>query len=270
MVHARFSVQTTLPADYASNKEFIRELHTLQECRYHGLELNIADPFAESLDAIVDFISCYQLKFTKFASGLTAKTRGLSLSAETKEIRVRSVQELGEIIRYFADSSIGIILGFFKGPQREDRRNALKQFRRSLDELLPIAESQKVTLLVEATNRYESAVANSLKDTVDLIKDYGSSFMEILPDTFHMNIEETDMLAALKEYAPYYSSIHLSDNNRYFPGYGAIDFEKIFEQLISIGYEGGFAFEGNIKESFAHDSREAMSFINNIIKRMEI
>jgi len=262
-------VQTTLPDNFGSDKIFQQALEKLQRLGFYGLELNIAHPGAEPLERIVRFLEGYHLKLTSFASGLTAKTYGLSLSDKDEEVRMRSVHKVQQIIDFLSGSEVGIILGFFKGPKVEYSEIAQSQFGRSLDELLPAAEKAKIPLVVEATNRYESSIANSLDDAVRLVEPRNSPYLKILPDTFHMNIEEQDMCASMEKYLQYYDNVHLSDNNRYFPGYGAIEFSKILNHLSSLGYSGGFALEGNLKGGLTEDSEVAMGMIKKISESKE-
>jgi len=261
----RLSVQTTLPENYSSDRDFQKGLETLQEQGFFGVELNIAHPGEEPLERIIDHLARYELKFTSFASGLTAKTYGLSLSSKDEELRLRSVEKVRDIIRYVEGSGMGIILGFFKGGKVGNDALARQQFRRSLEELVPAAEEKKVPLVVEATNRYESSVANSLQEAVGIIEAVDSSSLRILPDTFHMNIEEKHMNEALGRAFGFYDNVHLSDNNRYFPGYGGIDFFRVLDHLGTLNYSGGFALEGNIKESFVQDCIVSMNIIKSYL-----
>ena len=55
-------------------------------------------------------------------------------------------------------------------------------------------------------------------------------------DTFHMNIEEKDILDSLaKHYRDIYY-IHFADSNRSWPGQGHIDFKKIVAFLKDCNY----------------------------------
>ncbi|HDQ15227.1 MAG TPA: sugar phosphate isomerase/epimerase [Sediminispirochaeta sp.] len=257
----RLSVQTVLPENFQQNRQFRQEMDTLRSLGFDGVELNIAHPNRCKLGPILAFLEESELQLTNFASGLTAKTYGLSLSHQDEEERRRAVGKVQEIIRLLEGSSIGIILGFFKGPKAENQETARIQFARSFEELLPRAEAGKVPLIVEATNRYESSVANSLEEAFECIKKLPSPYAKILPDTFHMNIEESDMYSALSRHLQYFDTIHLSDNNRYFPGFGALDFERIIRHLRHDGFDGGFAIEGQIKRSFTDDCRAAIDFL---------
>jgi len=98
-----------------------------------------------------------------------------------------------------------------------------------------------------------------------ILRELDNPFVRLLPDTFHMNIEETDGPAALKTCAGLYDSVHVSDNNRYFPGFGAFRFAEIITTLKDIGFEGTLGIEGNIKSSFSEDVRASAAFLAPLI-----
>ncbi|GAK59067.1 hypothetical protein U27_06043 [Candidatus Vecturithrix granuli] len=255
------SIQTVLPEDYRKNEEFQKNLQTLQEFGFSGIELNMAHPDRIDLADVRNFLQTFDLQLTMFASGLTAKTHGLSLSARDPEIRQRSVEKCREIIDFIAGSGAGIIIGFLKGEAVPEKQLANTHFAESLQQLNPYITEKQVTVLVEATNRYESSVANTLADAVELVKDFHNPYLRILPDTFHINIEEADGFGALAKYANYYDSLHISDNNRYFPGLGAIKFGELIQFLKARNYQGRLAIEGNIKASFIEDVKTSMNYL---------
>jgi len=259
------AIQTVLPENYRDDAQFQQYMRTLQELGFTGVELNMAHPDRFDCDAVVTFLQQFNLKLTMFASGLTAKTYGLSLSSATPRIRRSAIDKCREIIDFVAGSGAGIIFGFFKGGAVPDVQDARARFRESISQLAPQAQEKQVKLLVEATNRYESSVANSLEDTVELIRDLENPYLRILPDTYHMNIEEADQFAALTKYADYYDSVHVSDNNRFFPGFGAIRFQEIINHLNAQGYTGGLAIEGNIKDNFVDDVKRSTAHLAPLV-----
>ena len=256
------SIQTLLPEDYKSNDEFKKDLELLQSYNFTGVELNIAYPEKTDYSDLITFLAGFDLKMTKFASGLTAKTFMLSLSSDDIIIRNKAVEKIKEVTSLMKGVCDGIILGFFKGRPVEDKTKARKLFKDSLMQIAPHAEKNKVSLIIEATNYYESSVANTLDDTFELfnqIKD--NKYVKMLPDTFHMNIGEVDIFAGLDKYFNYYDSIHISDNNRFYPGFGAIDFKKIIEHLKKISFAGGIAIEGNTTLDFRSDVKRSMEYL---------
>jgi sugar phosphate isomerase/epimerase len=259
--HFPLSIQTALPDDFRENVSFQAGLRTLQNLGFAGVELNIADPDQADAVDIQEFLNGFDLRFTMFASGLTAKKWGLSLSSDDDHVRQKSIGQCRRMIDFASNAGAGIIIGFLKGPPANDAAEAQGRFVQSLEQITPFAEEKQVRVLVEATNRYESSVANNLADTMALIDKLGSSMLRILPDTFHMNIEEADSRKALKNTAGYYDSVHLSDNNRLFPGFGAVRFDEIIDTLKEIGFQGGLAIEGNIRTNFIDDVTASADFL---------
>ena len=82
-----------------------------------------------------------------------------------------------------------------------------------------------------------------------------------------MNIEEKDMFASLKKHREHYSNLHISDNNRRFPGFGAIRFGDLFNFLRSIDYGGTIAIEGIVADDLLSDIRAAMEYLEPLLAR---
>jgi D-psicose/D-tagatose/L-ribulose 3-epimerase len=256
------AVQIVLPLDYRENALFKSELDLLQALGFEGVELNIAYPEKENITRIRRFLDQFELRPTMYATGLTAKTHGLSLSSADNAVWQKSLEASLTMIDFVAGTDTGIIVGFLKGGPSSDVQGPYERFAAALNQIAPHAERKQVRVVVEATNRYESAVANDLEATVDLVKPLGTDYVQILPDTFHMNIEEAQgPIAALKAWSGFYQSVHLSDNNRFFPGFGAIDFNSILSSLKEIGYQGSMAIEGNIRNSFKEDIQASAEYL---------
>jgi D-psicose/D-tagatose/L-ribulose 3-epimerase len=260
-------IQTILPEDFRVGA-FRQRLALLQEFGFTGIELNIVRPEQVEPAELEEFLAGFGLQMTMFASGATANTEGLSLSHKDTSIRLASVQRCVEFIDFAAESGAGVIVGFLKGGPGPDRELATERFGDSLSRLEPHVRARKAPLLIEATNRYESSVANSLQDAADLIQEFQNPYLRILPDTYHMNIEERSTFGALVRYADLYDSLHISDSNRHFPGLGAIDFHGILRFLKDAGYEGGVAIEGNLREGFEEDLRASMSILQPILQQL--
>jgi len=261
------SIQLNLPEKYRNDEHFAEVLGTLQSLDFSGVELNIVRPERIDPDDLKDYLNGYGLPMTMFATGATAKALELSLCSPDEPVRRRSVEKCREFIEFARLFGAGVIVGFLKGRAGPDREQRRQSFRTSLLEAASSALENKVALLIEATNRYESAVANSLDDTYDLVSPAADNpFVRILPDTFHMNIEERDQFGSLKRYAAYYDSIHISDNNRYFPGFGAIRFAEFFKFLVDSGYSGGLAIEGNAKQDLLADIRGTVEYLAPLLR----
>jgi len=111
----------------------------------------------------------------------------------------------------------------------------------TIDCLRKCAERGKeynIRLTLEPVNRYESNFINTLTGGVEFIKRVGMDNLGLLIDTFHMNIEEVSMEESIIQAKDYITHVHFADSNRWAPGCGHIDFEKIAETLKKIDYHG--------------------------------
>jgi sugar phosphate isomerase/epimerase len=262
------AVQLALPEDFRRHQGFLRVLELLSRWGFSSVELNI--PRFEEVHSteLAQLLREHGLSLSYFATGATAKAEGLSLSAEVDEQRQHAVRRCREMVEFAAGFSAGtgIILGFLKGPAGREREAASRRLSASLAEVVPHAERRAVPVLIEATNRYEAAVANTLEEAAALVVPLGSQYAQILPDTFHMNIEERDPAGALSACARYYRSVHLSDNNRRLPGLGAIDFSRVLGWLEDAGFRGGLSLEGNMAEDPREDLEASMRYLAPLIE----
>ena len=103
-----------------------------------------------------------------------------------------------------------------------------------------------VYIILENVNRYEIPFFNRLEQITEVAKRVGCTNTGILADTFHMNIEESNIEGALAQAAGYVKHVHLVDSNRMLPGYGHTDFLPILRVLKDAGYTGFMSFEGTV------------------------
>ena len=269
MGHYRYflAIQTRLPEDYLADAEFRRTLETLRRLGFDGVELNISDPDTVEPRRLKAYLAEFGLVLSMFASGLTAKTFNLSLATSDEARRKEAIGRTIRFLEFAHEFGAGVIAGYLKGAPQDSGPGARERLAASVVELAPIADRLKTPLLIEAVNRYESPVGHSLADTWDIARRAGSPFVWILPDTFHMNIEESNMRQAISAHQACFGSFHLSDNNRHFPGFGALDFGAIIGMLDEVGYQGKLAIEGNVRTSFIADVDVAMQCLGPHLTR---
>jgi sugar phosphate isomerase/epimerase len=104
-------------------------------------------------------------------------------------------------------------------------------------------QSVGAVMLLEPLNRYESNALKNVAEAAQVARAVGSPGIKVIPDFFHMNIEETNVPATLVENADVIGHIHLADNTRQQPGTGSIDFKSGFAALKKAGYAGYAALE---------------------------
>ncbi|MBW8711897.1 MAG: sugar phosphate isomerase/epimerase, partial [Mycobacterium sp.] len=92
-------------------------------------------------------------------------------------------------------------------------------------------------------NRYETNVVNTAHDCLRLADDIGADNVVIHLDTYHMNIEEDDLVAPVHEVGDRLGYVHIGENHRGYLGSGHIDFQAFFGALVDIDYRGPLTFE---------------------------
>ena len=121
-------------------------------------------------------------------------------------------------------------------------------FRRNLAPVADRAGELGVSIGVEALNRYETSVVNTVEQTVEMIDGLPSN-VGIMIDTYHMNIEEADPYAALAVAGPHIKHVQVSGTNRGAPGADHFDWPRFFTVLRDTGYQGAVCIESFTAEN---------------------
>lgn len=113
----------------------------------------------------------------------------------------------------------------------------------SLREAGAYAESRGIRLAIEALNRFETYLVNTLEAAERLAEETGVASVGVMADLFHMNIEESCNAEALRAIAPRLMHVHIADNTREAAGLGQTDFAEVMRTLVEIGYRGHVTME---------------------------
>lgn len=246
---------------------FLSALDLLQERGFYGVELNLLDFESLSPEELCRLLEAYQLKPTMVATGARAKRDRLSLSSPDEVIRSKSVAAMREMVSYAQRLHAGVICGFIKGGPDGDRTECSRQLQRSLDELAADGTLQKAPVYLEATNHYEALLVNTLAEGA-VFAQHTQGPICILPDTYHMNIEERSAAQALALHQSLYQNLHISDNNRFFPGLGAIDFHAVLRLLQGLRYQGTITIEGRVRANWADDVSFSCDYLEQVARRI--
>ena len=100
-----------------------------------------------------------------------------------------------------------------------------------------------MALALETVTLMQTNFINTLQEGVQALKDTNRDNFRLMMDVFHLNLEEKNLLEAIKTYQPYNIHVHLADNNRRYPGQCGLDFRKIIQTFHETGYDGAFCTE---------------------------
>lgn len=105
------------------------------------------------------------------------------------------------------------------------------------------AAQADILLAVEALNRFECYLCNTMDQLANLVRRVGHPNVKGMFDTHHANIEEKKLSEAIEKISPVLAHVHISENDRGTPGDGHIPWDETFSALASIRYGGWLTIE---------------------------
>lgn len=121
-----------------------------------------------------------------------------------------------------------------------------QQFRwaaESIREAADHAGECGVTLAIEPLNRFETDLVNTVEQGLQLCAATGRDNVGLLLDTFHMNIEEKHLGAAVRLAGDRVFHVQVAENDRGTPGSGHVPWAEFFTALDDIDYRGQVVVE---------------------------
>ncbi len=212
---------------------------------FQGVELALRDPAMVDEKEIKKLVKSFGLEVPAVGTGQAYVEEGLSFSSPESEVRKKAIERVKNHIRFASSFGAQVIIGLIRGKVEEgvSRETAEKWTLEAIKECAKLAQEYGIYLTLEPLNRYETNFINRVKEAIELIKKLGEQNIGLLIDTFHMNIEEVSIYQSIQEAKDYLTHVHLADSNRWAPGCGHLDFEKIIKALKKIGYKGYLSAE---------------------------
>ena len=120
----------------------------------------------------------------------------------------------------------------------EERAADLDTLVKHLKDLAQYAEDKGVVLCLEPLNRFETSFINIHTQAIEVIDRVDSPACKILLDTFHMNIEEKSLGAAIRATGSRLGHFHACENDRGAPGSGNVTWDEVAAALRVVNYDG--------------------------------
>ena len=259
-----FPLCIQLPAQDPASASFEETLALCAQLGLYGVELNLLQYDSETLTQTLWLLRRHKLCLTMVATGAYALKNGLSMSSSDETMRRRTVQYLTQqAIPAAALAGAGVICGYIKGAPGQDAASAAQQLRRTLAQIEPVRAAFRVPVYLEATNRRETCLVRQLADAAPILRADVLGGICVLPDTYHMNLEERCIEATLIRALPHYKNLHISDSNRRFPGFGSLSFARYFAVLRALGYSGTITIEGQT-DSLSQDLTASCAYLRSL------
>lgn len=245
-------ISQTLPYQYDTifspfkTSEFSYALEFLAEQGFTGVELAIAYPAQVDESKLLKQLLSNNLVATTLSTGQIYGLEGLCLSSFDEDIRNRSIQIVKEHVNL--SSGLGnpcVTIGLIRGKlEKGDKSALLDNFKIALMPCVEYAYKRNVSLQIEPICKAETALINNTYEALQFLRELGDpENLGLLYDTYHSNLEDNGMINGIIAAAGRITNVHLADSHRGLPGYGSINFQKVYEAIQNTGYQGPYALE---------------------------
>jgi sugar phosphate isomerase/epimerase len=257
-----------LPKAFVVWRGFEESIKKAAAFGYDGVELALKNTKEVNKQHLQRFLKETGLEISCISTGQVFADTGLMFTDPDPGKRAKVKEIFRGMIDLAADYSQLVNIGRVRGHLGNDGREAAEErFIETVRELCDYAQPKGVSLILEPVNRYEINFINSVVEGVELIKKTGMSNMKLMPDVFHMNIEDKTIGGELAKYIDHVKYIHFADSNRLAPGQGHIDFNDIFYNLKKANFNGWISVEILPKPDPDTAARQAVEFLKPMIEK---
>jgi len=213
---------------------------------FTGLELPVENPGDWDAHRARDVLD--ELALTPFVVGAMAPGRDL-ISAP--DARIAATQDyLRECVRVASVLGAGVVAGPFTAStgrtwrmSAEERADAVAELRRNLAPVVDAAGEASVAIGIEPLNRYETSLINTIEQGLDALEPLLGPALGLALDSYHQNIEEKDIGAAIRTASGNIAHVQVCGTDRGAAGDDHLDWGAFFDALDAAGYRGAFTLE---------------------------
>lgn len=160
---------------------------------------------------------------------------------EAEDFLVSALDQVAALGSTYLGGCTAYALGSLTGkpPTEQEYRTIVEGMRNVAKE----AEARGITLALEACNRYETHLFNTLEDTRAKIVEVDAQNVKLHADTYHMNIEEEGFYDPLVRTADVLDYVHMSESHRGLVGTGTVNWEQVWQGLRDSNFSGSLVLE---------------------------
>jgi 5-keto-L-gluconate epimerase len=235
-----FSYVLPDPSSYRDWSEFDGDLACMKRAGYDAVELQIADPTLFDEDRVRRSLDRVGYAMCAFQTGSTYATRGNCLCTPDEAVRRRTIDLLRSFVDLASRWNAVIVFGSLQGRLRDepDRQAGEARIRDALQEVGEYAAQRRAAIAFEPVNHGEVGFHNTIAESVALVRSLNLPSVRLMIDTFHINIEEKDVLASLTDIRDILAHVHLSETNRDILGTGHWPTAGFLDRLAEITFSG--------------------------------
>ena len=202
------------------------------------------------------------------AAGMTpvnaaGQTPDADVSSLDPDVRQRGLERLEHAVKLARDMGSKHVGGVLYSALRKFEHAPTKEnFRHAAAGIAAIGEEARaagVRIALEIVNRYETNLLNTVAQGLEFLAAVDCDNVHLHLDTFHMNIEEADLLAAIRDAGPRLAYFELDQNHRGMMSPGLIDFAPLLAEVERLGFSGIVGVEAFSRSRLAPDHADALA-----------
>lgn len=239
------SVKEAAAGPFVFHDEMARGFEHAARHGFDAVELFLPEPDAISASELRALVDGSGLSIAAFGTGAGWLRHGLSLTAGTLPQRRAALDYILRFVDLANSFAAPVIIGSMQGRWSADlaRDAALACLAEALQVLGERAAAAGQRVFYEPLNRYETNLLNTIGASVEFLQQHQLEQVALLADCFHMNIEETNLAAALQAHGAWVGHVHFADSNRRAMGMGHTATEPLAQALVAIHYQGYLSAE---------------------------
>ncbi len=211
---------------------------------YDGVELALKNASEVDTKKLDSLLAQYGIEVSCISTGQVFADTGLMFTDPDPDKRDKVKKIFRQMIDLAESYGQLVNIGRVRGKLWDNDEEASEgRFIETALELCKYAREKGVTLILEPVNRYELNFINSVREGVALMEKIDMPNMKLMPDVFHMNIEDKSIGGELAQNIHHIAYIHMADSNRLAPGQGHTNFQDIFSHLKNVKYNGWLSIE---------------------------
>jgi len=235
------AVDQNLPSD----KPFPLRGKTYTECAdiaaklgYDGIELQIQDPKEYNGAKMKRIFDDHGIHVSAVTTGLAYLYEGMSMTHPDPTIREKTVQRLKRQLDLAKELDTGILVGFLRGRQLDrSAREYEAILSESVQKVLDYAEEIEAPFIFEQINHKDGDIYCSTDRTMEFLESFNSKWLQFNGDTYHMELDDTDIQKAIIRSLGKLTLFHVSDVGRLLPDDKHFDFQTAARTLIDSNYD---------------------------------
>lgn len=259
--------QDALPSAFVVWRGLEKSIIKASEYGYDGVELALSSKEDIDVNNIRKICKDNAVEISAISTGQVFADSGLYLTHPDSKKRQETKDCLKGLIDLAAEFGQKLNIGRVRGviPEESTYNSTLKLFVEEINNIANYADEQEVEIIIEPVNRYEINFINNLEEGSKVIEKINKENVKLMPDIFHMNIEDASIVAKLVQFSKKISYIHFADNNRLAPGKGNLNFSEIIKTLEAINYDGWITVEILPEPDPDAAALQAKNYLNQLI-----